>query len=269
MGKFVNFGCLDSSFSSNQQEQALILDMIPGVLYWKDKEGNYLKTNEFNLASGINPHEIVGKNDLDIWSEKAEQLKENDQSVITTRRTLVLEETTVEQGLTRHYLAQKAPYFDHDNNVIGIVGLSIDITERKNLELELQKNKEGLFTFDQDIEVVADSDFLRPDLHKKSQYLTNGSAISLTVEAQKFYHDVVDALSVKQLDVLYLTLSGYKMKMIAYHMNIGIETVKTYIKQIRFRLNYHCTTTMIEDCFKHRVKYQFERSQALMNKFHR
>lgn len=153
-------------------------------------------------------------------------------------------------------------------SLVSLVFLLI-LPSAKKLALELQQTKEGIFTFEHDIEVVADSDFLHKDLHKKSQYLTSGTAISLSIEAKKFYRDVINELSIKQLDVLYLTLSGYKMKMIAYQMNIGIETVKTYIKQIRVRLNYHCTATMLEDCFKYRIKYQFERSQALMNKFHR
>ncbi|WP_440617376.1 PAS domain-containing protein [Cysteiniphilum sp. 6C5] len=247
-----------------------VIDCLDAHVYWKGLDGDYLACNQAVAQFHNRRHaqEIFGKTDQQLLSEyTASMVKKHDGETMVSKRTILYDEYESDKKL--HFLSRKSPLFNKNREVIGIVGVSVDITERKQLELELKQNKEGIFTFDQDIEVVADSDFLRPDLHKKSQYLTNGSAISLTVEAKKFYRDVVDALSVKQLDVLYLTLSGYKMKMIAYHMNIGIETVKTYIKQIRFRLNYHCTTAMIEDCFKHRVKHQFERSQALMNKFHR
>ncbi len=256
--------CGDISYELQQ-----VIDCLDAQIYWKNKYGEYLACNqaiaEFHSRSIAS--EICGQADDQLFPEDtAKMLRFHDDQVMMLRKNTIYDEYV--NGHNQYFISKKSPLFNKNREVIGIVGVSIDVTERKKLALELQQTKEGIFTFEHDIEVVANSDFLHKDLHKKSQYLTSGTAISLSIEAKKFYRDVINELSIKQLDVLYLTLSGYKMKMIAYQMNIGIETVKTYIKQIRVRLNYHCTATMLEDCFKYRIKYQFERSQALMNKFH-
>nr|WP_225630013.1 PAS domain-containing protein [Cysteiniphilum sp. 19X3-34] len=130
----------------NQKEQELnsIIDMIPGILYWKDNKGNYLKTNNSNLAGGMSASDLVGKNDLDIWPDKAEELKAHDLKVINTQKTSIQEEVTIENGIIKYYLAQKSPYLDHSNNTTGVIGLSIDITERKKLELEIRDKKNQL-----------------------------------------------------------------------------------------------------------------------------
>ncbi|WP_192484324.1 MULTISPECIES: PAS domain-containing protein [Cysteiniphilum] len=257
--------CGDVSYELQQ-----VIDCLDAHVYWKGLDGEYLACNQVVAIfhDRCDVKEIFGKTDKQLLSEHVSNMvKEHDNAIMISQKTTLYDEYESDKKL--HFLSRKSPLFNKNREVIGIVGVSIDVTERKKLTLELQQAKEGIFTFEHDIEVIADSDFLHKDLHKKSQYLTSGTAISLSVEAKKFYRDVINELSIKQLDVLYLTLSGYKMKMIAYQMNIGIETVKTYIKQIRVRLNYHCTATMLEDCFKYRIKYQFERSQALMNKFHR
>lgn len=127
-----------------KQEMDSIINMIPGILYWKDNKGNYLKTNQSILAGGMSTDSLVGKNDLDVWPEKAEELKIHDQEVMRTKKSSIKEETTLEKGVKKHYIAQKVPYFNQDNQVIGVIGLSIDITERKRLEEETIRQKNQL-----------------------------------------------------------------------------------------------------------------------------
>ncbi len=122
-----------------------IIDMIPGILYWKDGRGTYIKTNNSILAGGIKVKDLLGKNDKEIWSEKAEELSQHDNQIMMgIVEEKVLEESTVENGEIKYYIAHKKPYKDHNNKIIGIIGLSIDITERKKLEAETIRQKINL-----------------------------------------------------------------------------------------------------------------------------
>ncbi len=75
----------DSILLAKEKELDSIIDMIPGILYWKDKNGNYLKTNKSVLSSGISFDSVVGKNDVDIWPDKAKELKTHDRKVMETK----------------------------------------------------------------------------------------------------------------------------------------------------------------------------------------
>lgn len=112
------------------------------------------------------------------------------------------------------------------------------------------------------IEFIENGNFLNKELKGKYKYiLSNLNGNSLSIEERIFYKEVVQRLSIKQLDILYLMLSGFTMKMISTHLNVGIETIKTHIKNIRLRLDYACSSQMIEDCFNHKVRHQFQQSK--------
>ena len=51
-----------------------IIDFVSANIYWKDKEGRYLGCSEDLLSSANLPrHEVIGKNDFDIWALKQEK----------------------------------------------------------------------------------------------------------------------------------------------------------------------------------------------------
>jgi len=51
-----------------QSQQKAILDSIPDMAWFKDKESKYIAVNEmFGQTCGWKPKDIVGKTDLDIW----------------------------------------------------------------------------------------------------------------------------------------------------------------------------------------------------------
>ncbi|WP_373469798.1 PAS domain-containing protein [Candidatus Endomicrobiellum cubanum] len=118
-----------------------ILMYIPGYVYWKDLNGVYLGCNqmEAELAGLKSPEEMIGKADYDFsWKDTASILQKTDKMVIQSRvPEEVIEIPTLSDGRTVVMLTRKSPLYDENNNVVGVIGVSIDITDRKTKE-ELQ-----------------------------------------------------------------------------------------------------------------------------------
>lgn len=113
---------------------------VPGNFYWKNTKAQYLGCNDTLLKTlGLKSMaDIIGKTDLDLWPEQADELKENDQRVIQTGETLFLEEKVTMSNQEYHYFTViKMPLLDEKGNIIGILGNSLDITELKNTQEKL------------------------------------------------------------------------------------------------------------------------------------
>ncbi|HYF63434.1 MAG TPA: PAS domain-containing protein [Herpetosiphonaceae bacterium] len=123
----------------------LVLDTLPGVIFWKDRNSVYLGCNEaFAQAAGLpNPAAVVGLTDHDLpWT--AEQIEF---FLLVDRRVMdsdtpeynIHEQLTNADGTTSWVETTKLPLHGPDGSVIGILGTYVDITERKNSELEQQR----------------------------------------------------------------------------------------------------------------------------------
>jgi PAS domain S-box-containing protein len=129
------------------QSHALLRAVIEGTedaVYVKDIESRYLLINpagaRFLRAS---PEEIVGKRDSDFVSpESAAATVQWDAAVMAAGQSQTYEDTNEMVGEVRTFLSTKGPYRDHVGNVIGVVGISRDITMRKRNEEALEVAKD-------------------------------------------------------------------------------------------------------------------------------
>ena len=116
------------------------------AIFVKDAEGRYLL---FNRAAGEmvgkTAQEVLGRDDTSIFPpEDAAMLMAIDSRVRAENRVLTGEESlTTSKGL-RVLLATKGPLHDAEGKVIGVFGISRDITERKRMELDLQASAASL-----------------------------------------------------------------------------------------------------------------------------
>jgi signal transduction histidine kinase/CheY-like chemotaxis protein len=67
-----------------------------------------------------------------------------DRQIIETKESIVYEEEVPKQGKLRSLLSSKYPWLDGQGNAIGVIGISRDITARKQTEIELRQQKEEL-----------------------------------------------------------------------------------------------------------------------------
>ena len=124
-----------------------VIDCLDTNIYWKNEKGVYIGCNikiaELSNVKSVN--DVIGKTDYDLSSrEVADELRENDELVIETRTSVDKEEQLVLQsGKVIDLLAKKSPLIDSNGDVKGVIGVSIDITDRKKLEDKIkQKNEE-------------------------------------------------------------------------------------------------------------------------------
>ncbi len=124
-----------------------IIDVIPGSLYWKDRDGTYLGCNNVMVkeARVQSTKDIIGKTDHDLWSGNAEKIRANDLEVMRTGINAIKEEIIrVGENGTMYFHSVKTPLRDARGNIIGVLGNSFDITDRKKAEekaLQLEKEK--------------------------------------------------------------------------------------------------------------------------------
>lgn len=115
---------------------------LPVGFYWMNKEGYLLGCNDvvlkiFNFSS---LSQYVGKHTTEL---SRMETWENSQMVMAQNETMSLEEIhTRPDGSKVYYLSIKSPLHDVQGEVIGLLGISIDITERKEMEEELRIAKE-------------------------------------------------------------------------------------------------------------------------------
>lgn len=124
-----------------------IISDMPGHVYWKNKEGVYLGCNEKQARSlGLqSAKEIIGKTDIDLSKDPnmAKVFRENDLLVISSGRPSTVEENVIIGDSKRTMLGQKTPLKNNHGQIVGVIGISLDITDRKNLENNLLLAKEA------------------------------------------------------------------------------------------------------------------------------
>ncbi len=135
---------------SSQQILGNILENFPGVVFWKDINSVYLGCNKnFARAAGLkNPLEIIGKTDYELpWAEtEAEAYRADDKHVMgkKTPKLNIVETQLQFGGRIAWFNTSKVPLFGFKGSVIGILGVSNDITELKRTEEELIQARDHL-----------------------------------------------------------------------------------------------------------------------------
>jgi PAS domain S-box-containing protein len=124
-----------------------IIDLVPHFIFAKDKESRFLLTNKAVAdAYKTTTADIVGKSDLDFSAtpEEARHFHEDDLAVIESGapRFIPDEFITDAQGNVRHLQTTKIPFQFGPNKLPSLLGVSVDITERKRAEKELHESEE-------------------------------------------------------------------------------------------------------------------------------
>lgn len=124
-----------------------IIDLIPSAIYAVDIEGRKILANakEIELSGKNSEDEIIGKTDFDLYSEsEAQRYYEEDQIIIQSGKpALDMEDTLIRKDGQIHWmLGSKVPLRDVHGQIIGIVGVNHDITERKLTEEVLQQERD-------------------------------------------------------------------------------------------------------------------------------
>ncbi|MFT7724759.1 MAG: diguanylate cyclase [Roseateles sp.] len=128
----------------------LLLDEVGAFVYTTDAAGRYTYANRLVLELLGNPPlaAVVGKSFTDFVDVGAagDALRETDLRVLRDGETLAREETSSSRatGELRTYWSIKKPLRDAGGAIVGMLGISHDITEKKRLEDQVRQQKELL-----------------------------------------------------------------------------------------------------------------------------
>lgn len=118
-----------------------IINHIPCYVYWKNQQLEYIGCNFmaaefFNLE---NPKDIIGKTDFDLFSDKelAESYRQVDSAILAEGKPIhkLSQELRRANGEIYHTLVSKVPIINEADTIVGVLGITIDVTKEKQAEL--------------------------------------------------------------------------------------------------------------------------------------
>lgn len=117
----------------------VINESTPTPIFVKDRQGRIIYANPATLeVLGKSAVEVIGFRDCDLYPnlEDAARVMENDQRIMATGQMEVVEESP--DGI-RTFLGMKVPYRNEQGDIIGLIGISNDISERIQIERDRER----------------------------------------------------------------------------------------------------------------------------------
>ncbi len=183
-----------------------LIDTIPNPVFYKDSEGLYLGCNvAYAQTLGLDKEAILGRKLVDlestITSDMAEHYHQQDLLLIQNPGVQAHEERVhCADGRPRDFVLFKATFSDAEDNVAGMVGIMLDITEHKKAEKAVKESKNLFDAFMQHLPGLA---FMKDP---QGRYLYVNDAFTHLAEAKaddtigRKSADVWDAKTAKTID---------------------------------------------------------------------
>jgi len=165
-----------------------ILNLLPAAIWVKDKEGRRLFVNkaELELSGKNSEDEVIGKTDFELYNETdALKFTEEDKFVIEKGKPIlnIEDKITKPDGSEIYLLGAKVPLRNSKNEIIGIVGVNNDITERKLNELQnIEKQKRTELQQKILIETATSAFIQSGDIENLSKEITEKTSKAFDIE---------------------------------------------------------------------------------------
>ena len=125
-----------------REEQEIILDAMPAMVWYKDRNNRILRANRAAAeASNRTTSELVGASTYDLYPDEAEAYHRDDLEVIESGRPKlgIVEQMQTSSGEKRWVQTDKIPYRDDSGEIVGVIVFAVDITDRKLAEDALEE----------------------------------------------------------------------------------------------------------------------------------
>ena len=135
-----------------QESYALLNSVLNGtkdLIFVKDVQGKYLLVNEATVRMlGSGQGSLVGMDDTQLYASNiAQGIQKQDQKLFNSGLAQTYEQQVPIEGEIRTFLTSKTPYQDAENNILGLVGISRDVTEIQRVREE----RDRFFSLSSDI----------------------------------------------------------------------------------------------------------------------
>lgn len=140
---------LEEELKAQKKLLDLFIDSMSDFIFCKDIYGRYINCNKkFAEYIGKSKEDIIGKSDFDIYNiEEAKKFRYRDNEVMESKsRKVYVDEIELLDGIRYIEETVEAPYFDRDNHIAGVIGVTRDISYKKAVEDALITNERILFS---------------------------------------------------------------------------------------------------------------------------
>ncbi|MCK9608134.1 MAG: PAS domain S-box protein [Methylomonas sp.] len=154
---------IEAALKKKERYQRALLDNFPFEVWLKDPQSHFLAVNKVfaNTYGSTDPDALIGKSDYDINSKTiADAHRDDDISVMISRQQKMTVECIEDAHGTRWIETFKAPVIDTNGLLLGTVGFSHDISDRKRSETQLRiaatafEAQEGMVITDADTVIL-------------------------------------------------------------------------------------------------------------------
>ena len=132
---------------SHSQLEAM-LENIPDRIYFKDRQSRFLRVNRAVATKlGLAAHELArGKTDFDFYGQRAQDFFADEQRLLESGQPLVnkIERQATPEGVVTWASVTKVPLRDSMGRVVGLIGISRDVTAQMQAEEALRKSHDEL-----------------------------------------------------------------------------------------------------------------------------
>jgi len=230
----------------------------------------YQGTNKFwRETLRVKVEDVIGKRDEAFWPQQAEQLRENDRRAMESGETITAEEITHykdERGDIT-YMSFKSPLRDADNNVVGIIGTSLDITNLKKFEKELTIAKEKAEAADHaktefianmshDIRtplngVIGVADILKKQGASEEDREHGQMIYDASKQLLQLLNSVLDVVSAGHMNENDIVLETFDLKLLLSHLfNLIHPSTESKGIQLHFEIDPKLPTFVMSDQLK-------------------
>ncbi|MEN6625917.1 MAG: PAS domain S-box protein [Candidatus Sumerlaeia bacterium] len=136
---------MENNPAESQAYLQAIMDGSPDPIFIKDRRSRFLLVNPaFLTTTGKGRQEIIDHDAYEVFGVKeiADALVADDRMVMETGRSHTLEERVMTQAGLRTYLTTKSPFRNGDGQIIGVIGIAHDISDRLRADDALRESEE-------------------------------------------------------------------------------------------------------------------------------
>ena len=171
-----------------REKHKLLSSVIEGItdaIFVKDLEGRYILINSAGASAlGESPENVIGKDDSCFMAgAELTETRENDCLAFHSKTPITYESCGMKDGKTLFLLSTKAPYYDHNGRLVGIVGISRDITSLKRVEEEVKQRSHQLETLSRRVVEVQEQERnqIARELHDEIGQLLTGLRLVIAI----------------------------------------------------------------------------------------
>ena len=138
---------IEEALQRQREEQQIILDAMPAMVWYKDRDNRILRANRAAAESiGKSAAELAGESAYDLYPDEAAQYHRDDLEVITSGvpKLGIVEQMQSGSGEKRWVRTDKIPYQNDRGEIVGVIVFAVDITDSQRAAEALERSRDEL-----------------------------------------------------------------------------------------------------------------------------